>query len=149
VNAQTAGGATSLHRAAYAGHNDVTALLCVPSFLSSVLSCLPIQASPCLLHNTLSRKTTISVHEELCCRLENGADVLLQDSDGSTALHKACDRVRHLSFYAISAVVANTVLGDYSHSSAACRATEILHSFCSPKRLRAGMCAIIRDANRC
>jgi ankyrin repeat protein len=27
VNAQTAGGATSLHRAAYAGHTDVAALL--------------------------------------------------------------------------------------------------------------------------
>lgn len=36
----------------------------------------------------------VSMHMKPCCRLENGAEVLIQDSDGNTALHKACNQVR-------------------------------------------------------
>ncbi len=71
-----AGGATSLHRAAFMGHVDVLHALCVAAVVRR-----------CSINALTSRRRVL-------CRLAHGADASLQDADGDTALHKAAAQAR-------------------------------------------------------
>ena len=77
----TAGNATPLHRAAFTGRDEIVRLLCA----SPVPHCGVCTLNALSLCNWRPDETCART-----VRLSRGADPLLQDSDGQTAMHKAC-----------------------------------------------------------